>query len=41
MDGAILVVSQPTAQCRKHVNIFFKHQVGVDYIVVFLNKWIR
>ena len=39
MDGAILVVSAadgPMPQTREH--ILLAHQVGVDYIVVFLNK---
>ncbi|MFD1125629.1 elongation factor Tu [Lentilactobacillus raoultii] len=39
MDGAILVVAAtdgPMPQTREH--ILLAHQVGVDYIVVFLNK---
>jgi elongation factor Tu len=39
MDGAILVVSAadgPMPQTREH--ILLSHQVGVNYIVVFLNK---
>jgi len=39
MDGAILVVSAadgPMPQTREH--ILLAHQVGVDYIVVYLNK---
>ncbi|MFV0981767.1 elongation factor Tu [Latilactobacillus sakei] len=39
MDGAILVVAAtdgPMPQTREH--ILLAHQVGVDYIIVFLNK---
>ncbi len=39
MDGAILVVAAtdgPMPQIREH--ILLAHQVGVDYIIVFLNK---
>ncbi len=39
MDGAILVVSAadgPMPQTREH--ILLAHQVGVQYIIVFLNK---
>ena len=39
MDGAILVVAStdgPMPQTREH--ILLAHQVGVDYLVVFLNK---
>ena len=41
MDGAILVVSAadgPMPQTREH--ILLARQVGVPYMVVFLNKWI-
>jgi elongation factor Tu len=40
MDGAILVVAAddgPMPQTREH--ILLARQVGVPYIVVFLNKW--
>ena len=39
MDGAILVVQQLMDQCLKQESIsFYARQVGVPYIVVFLNK---
>ena len=38
MDGAILVVSAPTAPCPRPVSTSCSRQVGVPYIVVFLNK---
>ena len=39
MDGAILVVQQQMVQCHKQENIYLlSRQVGVPYIVVFLNK---
>ena len=40
MDGAILVVSAadgPMPQTREH--ILLARQVGVPYVVVFMNKW--
>ena len=38
MDGAIQSCPPPTAPYRKRVSIFYGRQVGVPYIIVYMNK---